>query len=74
MQKDDDSTDTDTTRTLIKALPRLFTKHQTDIVRTADILRLVQTMKLDMYQELRAVSVSSQHSLVPSSLYLISPP
>jgi cohesin complex subunit SA-1/2 len=54
----DDTNGSDITRTLIKALPRLFTKHQTDVVRTCDILRLVQTMKLDMYMELRMVSVS----------------
>ncbi|KAF8513560.1 hypothetical protein BU17DRAFT_95252 [Hysterangium stoloniferum] len=45
----------DMTRALIKGLPRLFAKHQTDPNRVADVLVMPQLMNLDMYLEMRMI-------------------
>jgi len=47
------------TRILIKALPKLIAKHQTDAPRLADILSIPLLMSLAMYLDLRMVTVSS---------------
>jgi len=44
------------TRVLIKGLPRLFAKHQTDETRISDILLIIQLMNLDMFLEMRVIS------------------
>lgn len=46
------------TRALIKAVPRLLLKHQTDENRLADVLVLPTLMNLDLYMEMRMVNVS----------------
>ncbi|TFK53082.1 hypothetical protein OE88DRAFT_1718118 [Heliocybe sulcata] len=46
----------DITRALIKALPRLFVKHQTDERRIAEVLVIPQLMNLDMYLEMRMIA------------------
>lgn len=48
----------DITRILIKGLPRLFIKHQTDETRIADVLILPKLMNLDLYLEMRMITVS----------------
>ncbi|PIL29081.1 hypothetical protein GSI_09129 [Ganoderma sinense ZZ0214-1] len=53
---DEDTTLSDVTRALIKALPRLFVKHQTDESRISDVLLIPQLMNLDMYLEMRMVT------------------
>lgn len=57
----------DTTRALIKALPKLFTKHQTDTSRMTELLKLPQLMRLDLYLEMRMMTVSL--SLYPPELF-----
>ncbi|KAG8957246.1 hypothetical protein FRC03_010340 [Tulasnella sp. 419] len=44
------------TRMLIKALPRLFAKHQADERRIAEVLVIPQLMNLDLYLEMRMVT------------------
>ncbi|KAI1786918.1 hypothetical protein LXA43DRAFT_975514 [Ganoderma leucocontextum] len=56
---DEDTTLSDVTRALIKALPRLFVKHQTDESRISDVLLIPQLMNLDMYLEMRMVTAYS---------------
>lgn len=53
----------DITRALMKALPRLFAKVQTDEKRVGDVLLLPQYMNLDMYVELRETPVSARYAL-----------
>lgn len=48
----------DITRELIKGLPRLFIKHQTDQNRISDILLIPTLMNLDLYLEMRMITVS----------------
>ena len=48
----------DMTRALIKGLPRLFIKHQTDQNRISDILLIPTLMNLDLYLEMRMITVS----------------
>ena len=48
----------DITRALIKGLPRLFIKHQTDQNRISDILLIPTLMNLDLYLEMRMITVS----------------
>ena len=43
-------------RALIKALPRLFTKHQSDAARSSIILLLPVQMNLELYLDMRLVS------------------
>ena len=47
----------DITRELIKGLPRLFIKHQTDQNRIADVLVIPTLMNLDLYLEMRMITV-----------------
>lgn len=44
-------------RQLINALPRLFHKHQTDEHRISYVLRLPDLVNLDMYLDMRMLSV-----------------
>lgn len=48
----------DITRELIKGLPRLFLKHQTDQNRIADVLLIPPLLNLDLYLEMRMITVS----------------
>lgn len=52
---------------MVKILPKLFAKHQSETSRMTEVMRLVQTLKLDMYLELRLVSVSIGSS--PSDMH-----
>lgn len=45
------------TRALIKGLPRLFVKYQTDDIRIAHVLLIPTLMNLDMYLEMRMMTV-----------------
>ncbi|CDO77437.1 hypothetical protein BN946_scf184857.g44 [Trametes cinnabarina] len=56
---DEDTTSSDITRALIKALPQLFVKHQTDEKRISDVLVIPQLMNLDMYLEMRMMTAYS---------------
>ncbi|KAI9060084.1 hypothetical protein FKP32DRAFT_1578832 [Trametes sanguinea] len=56
---DEDTTSSDITRELIKALPQLFVKHQTDEKRISDVLIIPQLMNLDMYLEMRMMTAYS---------------
>ncbi|KAI0356888.1 hypothetical protein OH77DRAFT_1423133 [Trametes cingulata] len=56
---DEDTTSSDITRALIKALPQLFVKHQTDEKRISDVLLIPQLMNLDMYLEMRMMTAYS---------------
>ncbi len=47
----------DITRDLIKSLPRLFTKHQTDEARIAVVLSIPLLMNLDLYLEMGMTTV-----------------
>jgi cohesin complex subunit SA-1/2 len=47
----------DITRALIKSLPRLFSKHQTDEARIAVVLSIPLLMNLDLYLEMRMTAV-----------------
>ncbi|KAF8607344.1 hypothetical protein BDV93DRAFT_488383 [Ceratobasidium sp. AG-I] len=57
---EDESVTMDITRALMKALPRLFAKVQTDEKRVGDVLLLPQLMNLDMYVELRETPAYEQ--------------
>lgn len=48
----------DMTRAVIDGLPRLFAKHQTVPARIVDILAIPRLIKLDLYLDMRMVSVS----------------
>ncbi|KIK67211.1 hypothetical protein GYMLUDRAFT_93035 [Collybiopsis luxurians FD-317 M1] len=52
-RKDDNSTSESITQALIKALPRLFIKYQTDENRIIDVLTLPTLMNLEVYLEMR---------------------
>ncbi|KAI0634280.1 hypothetical protein C8Q77DRAFT_1110838 [Trametes polyzona] len=56
---DEDTTSSDITRALIKGLPQLFVKHQTDEKRISDVLLIPQLMNLDMYLEMRMMTAYS---------------
>ncbi|KAI0752734.1 hypothetical protein C8Q80DRAFT_1248983 [Daedaleopsis nitida] len=56
---DEDTTSSDVTRALIKALPSLFVKHQTDEGRISDVLLIPQLMNLDLYLEMRMMTAYS---------------
>ncbi|KAI0772878.1 hypothetical protein BD413DRAFT_622407 [Trametes elegans] len=56
---DEDTTSSDVTRALIKALPQLFVKHQTDEKRISEVLLIPQLMNLDMYLEMRMMTAYS---------------
>ncbi|KAF8062324.1 hypothetical protein FPV67DRAFT_1508040 [Lyophyllum atratum] len=53
---EEDSVTNDITRELIKGLPRLFIKHQTDQNRIADVLLIPTLMNLDLYLEMRMIT------------------
>ncbi|KAA1471951.1 hypothetical protein DENSPDRAFT_148019 [Dentipellis sp. KUC8613] len=53
---EDDTVSSDVTRALIKGLPRLFAKHQTDEKRIAEVLLIPQLMNLDLYLEMRMMA------------------
>jgi hypothetical protein len=63
----------DITRALIKSLPLLFTKHQTDEARIAVVLSIPLLMNLDLYLEMRMTAVSHLISF-SSSVKLTSRP
>jgi cohesin complex subunit SA-1/2 len=48
------------TTELIKSLPALFIKHQTDSSRVIHVLRIPMLMDIDMYLEMRMMTVSDQ--------------
>ncbi|KAH9035024.1 hypothetical protein EDB85DRAFT_1945370 [Lactarius pseudohatsudake] len=50
---EEDTVISDITRALIKSLPLLFTKHQTDEARIAVVLSIPLLMNLDLYLEMR---------------------
>ncbi|KAI0089427.1 hypothetical protein BDY19DRAFT_1070111 [Irpex rosettiformis] len=56
---EEDIVSSDITRALMKALPRLFVKYQTDPGRMSDVLQLPQLMNLDMYLEMRMMTAYS---------------
>ncbi|KAI0052365.1 hypothetical protein FA95DRAFT_1675331 [Auriscalpium vulgare] len=56
---EEDSVTSDITRALIKGLPRLFAKHQTDKTRIAEVLSIPQLMNLDLYLEMRMITAYS---------------
>ncbi|RXW15379.1 hypothetical protein EST38_g10469 [Candolleomyces aberdarensis] len=49
----------DTTRALIKALPRLFIKYQADPNRIAQVLSIPSLLNLDLYLEMRMITAYS---------------
>ncbi|GBE83439.1 hypothetical protein SCP_0504880 [Sparassis crispa] len=53
---EDETVSSSMTRALIKGLPRLFVKHQTDENRIADVLLIPQVMNLDLYLEMRMMT------------------
>ncbi|KDN47581.1 hypothetical protein RSAG8_03371, partial [Rhizoctonia solani AG-8 WAC10335] len=57
---EDESVTADITRALMKAIPRLFARVQTDEKRVGDVLLLPQYMNLDMYVELRETPAYEQ--------------
>lgn len=62
----------DITRELIKGLPRLFIKYQTDQNRIADVLIIPTLMNLDLYLEMRMITVCLLSSIKESVLALTS--
>lgn len=50
---EEDTVVSDITRALIKSIPLLFTKHQTDEARIAVVLSIPSLMNLDLYLEMR---------------------
>jgi cohesin complex subunit SA-1/2 len=61
-QGEEDTVVNDITQALIKGLPRLFIKHQTDQTRIAEVLLIPTLMNLDLYLEMRMITVSSATS------------
>jgi hypothetical protein len=59
IQGEEEAVTNEITRALIKGLPRLFIKHQTDQHRIADVLLIPTLMNLDLYLEMRMITVSS---------------
>ncbi|KAG7442823.1 uncharacterized protein BT62DRAFT_935557 [Guyanagaster necrorhizus] len=53
---EEDAVANEITRALMKGLPRLFMKYQTDENRIKDVLVLPTVMNLDLYLEMRAIS------------------
>ena len=56
-QGEEETVTSDVTRALIKGLPRLFIKYQTDEKRISDILSIPPLMNLDLYLEMRMMNV-----------------
>lgn len=57
---DEDSVSNEITRALIKGLPRLFVKYQSDQSRIADVLMIPTLLNLEAYLEMRMIAVSVQ--------------
>lgn len=57
-QSDEENIETDITRSLIKALPSLISRHQTDEQRVHLVLLVAELMNMEMYLEMRMLSVS----------------
>jgi len=58
-QGEEENVSNDITRALIKSLPRLFIKYQSDQHRIAEVLIIPTFMNLDLYLEMRMLAVSS---------------
>lgn len=56
-QGDEETVVSDMTRALIKGLPRLFIKYQTDENRISEVLLIPPLMNLDLYLEMRMMNV-----------------
>lgn len=56
-QGEEENVSNDITRALIKGLPRLFIKHQSDPDRIAELLILPTLLNLDLYLEMRMITV-----------------
>ncbi|ORY35894.1 hypothetical protein BCR39DRAFT_512886 [Naematelia encephala] len=52
-RQDKEDDEDEKTKVLINILPRLFTKHQTDVTRMAGILSIPEKMKLELYLDMR---------------------
>jgi cohesin complex subunit SA-1/2 len=63
-QGEEDTVVSDTTRALIKSLPGLFAKHQTDEARIAVVLSVPLLMNLDLYVEMRMAAVSPSVGII----------
>lgn len=70
-QGDVENVTNDITRELIKALPRLFIKHQTDQNRIADVLVIPTLMNLDLYLEMRMIAVSITYFRAYTQIFTI---
>ena len=57
-QGEDETLLSDLTRALIKGLPRLFIKYQTDANRIANVLLIPPLMTTELYLEMRMMTVS----------------
>jgi cohesin complex subunit SA-1/2 len=57
VQGEEETVVSDITRALIKGLPRLFIKHKADSKRVAEVLQLPTLMNLDLYLEMRMITV-----------------
>lgn len=55
-EADEDETVAELTRALIKALPRLIARYQSDEVKIADVLALVPLLSLELYLDLRMIT------------------
>ncbi|KAJ3515607.1 hypothetical protein NLJ89_g1655 [Agrocybe chaxingu] len=55
---EEENVSNDITRALIKGLPRLFIKHQSDQNRIAEVLVIPTLMNLDLYLEMRMIAAS----------------
>ncbi len=64
LQGEEDTVVSDTTRALIKSLPGLFAKHQTDEARIAVVLSVPLIMNLDLYVEMRMTAVSPSLGII----------
>lgn len=53
----------------MKALPRLFVKHQTDQNRIFTVLLIPQMMDLEMYLEMRMITVRQSSNLIVVFVY-----
>jgi hypothetical protein len=77
LQGEEDIVVSDITRALIKSLPRLFSKHQTDEARIAVVLSIPLLMNLDLYLEMRMTAVGRPSGIpfakadTPSRLMLV---
>jgi cohesin complex subunit SA-1/2 len=69
VQGEEETVTNDITRALIKGLPGLFIKHQTDQNRIADVLLIPTLMNLDLYLEMRMITVSPTPHLKTNRTY-----